>query len=389
MTWYEQEDIEPLFREMLVGSVRPTTRAQVTARVTTVMARHTEKDLQQSLSSARLGRVLRQFMFPEVLALQLHAKPGTGSIYYNPAYVTHLLANAEQIARYNPAAFQHKAPKTAMSQSEAEVGNQPVAANAYALSMDSEMPQDALMIKVDWVPVEQGAASYYTEGKDLAKGFLESPTGNFDLIMFPNSNKPFTYQIATPQNRGGTARLVVVADERGKRWALMGMHIASKVRRTWVWITFMWLAPSAPDWEADRPSFFTQYENDAEPWRTWPLHQYGMAVASDFRESDPAPGAAFDRVPEPNNIGPNSDLHAMATTLKDLAAAMKGLQWCANPFIEAGMSHTNCIGCHQGSPNEFLATTLTRARSTNVGDFSFSIASNRDTFIRVLRETRH
>jgi hypothetical protein len=78
----------------------------------------------------------------------------------------------------------------------------------------------------------------------------------------------------------------------------------------------------------------------------------------------------------------------MATTLKDLAAAMKGLQWCANPFIEVGMSHTNCIGCHQGSPSGFLATTLTRARSTNVGDFSFSIASNRDTFIRVLRETR-
>jgi hypothetical protein len=185
--------------------------------------------------------VLRQFTFPDVVALQLHAKPGTGSIYYNPAYVTHLLANAEQIARYNPAAFQHKAPKAPGTQGEAEVANQPVAANAYALSMDSEMPPDALMIKVDWVPVEQGADSYYTEGKDLAKGFLESPTGNFDLIMV--SNKPFTYKIATPQYRSGAARLIVVADERGKQWALMGMHIASKVRMTWVWITFMWLAP--------------------------------------------------------------------------------------------------------------------------------------------------
>ena len=196
MTWYEQEDIEPLFREMLAGATRPMTHAQATARVAAVMAKHTEKDLQQSLSSARLGRVLRQFTFPEVVA-QLHAKPGTGSIYYNPAYVTHLLANAEQIARYNPAAFQHKAPKAPGTQGEAEVANQPVAANAYALSMDSEMPPDALMIKVDWVPVEQGADSYYTEGKDLAKGFLESPTGNFDLIMV--SNKPFTYKIATPQ----------------------------------------------------------------------------------------------------------------------------------------------------------------------------------------------
>jgi hypothetical protein len=386
MTWYEQEDIEPLFREMLAGSVRLTTRAQVAARVSTVMGKHTEKDLQRSLSSARLGRVLRQFTFPEFAALQLHAKPGTGSIYYNPAYVTHLLANAEQIARYDPAAFQHRAPKTQRAQGEAEIANLPVAANAYALSMNSEMPADALMIKVDWVPVEQGAASYYTEGKNLAKGFLESPTGNFDLIV--SQGKLFTYKIATPEYRSGAARLIVVSDEQGKKWALMGMHIASKVRRTWVWITFMWLAPRAPNWEADRPAFFTQYENDPEPWRTWPLHQYGMAVASDFRESDPAPGAAFDRVPEANHIGPNSDLHEMATSLKDLAAAMKGLQWCANPFIEVGMSHTNCIGCHQGSPNEFLATTLTKARSTNAGDFSFSIASNRETFIRVLRERR-
>ena len=118
MTWYEQEDIEPLFREMPAGAPRPMTHAQATARVATVMARHTEKDLQQSLSSTRLGRVLRQFTFPEVVALQLHAKPGTGSIYYNPAYVTHLLANAEEIAHYNPAAFKHKASKTAAAQAE-------------------------------------------------------------------------------------------------------------------------------------------------------------------------------------------------------------------------------------------------------------------------------
>ncbi len=386
MTWYEQEDLELLFRQMLAASPRAVTAAQVTSTVTAVMAKHTTKDLQKSLSAARLGKTLRQFTFPEYTALKLHAKPGTGSIFYNPAYATHLLANAERIANYNSAAFQSARSRTLIVQPglPGTIGTTP--ANAYALSMDSEMPSDALMIKVDWVPVEQGAMSYYTEGKDLAKSFLESPTGKFDIIV--SGGKPFIYRIATPEKRDGAARLIVVSDEHGKKWALMAMHVASKVRRTWLWITMMWLAPRAPNWEADRPPFFTQYENDPEPWTTWPLHQYGMAVASDFRESDPAPWAPFDRVPEPDNIGPNSDLHAMATTLKDLAAAMNGLQWCANPFIEVGMSHTNCIGCHQGSPNEFLATTLTKARNTNVGDFSFSIASNREMFIRVLRERR-
>jgi hypothetical protein len=386
MTWYEQEDIEHLFREMLAEPLRPSTRVQVASRVSAVMARNATKDLQTSLSSARLGKVLRQFTFPEFLALRPHDKPGTGNIFYNPAYVRHLLANAERIANYEPAAFNHRTTGIQTSPGQVPQVNRAPPANAYALSMDSEMPSDALMIKVDWVPVEEGATPYFTDGKGLAKGFQESPTGNFDVVTFPDSSKPFTYGIDTPENRSGAARLIVVSDEKGKRWALMAMHIASKVRRTWLWITLMWQSPGDPRWEADKPEFFKQYAHDQEPWLTWPLYQYGMVVASDFTEGDPTPWAKFDRVPEPNSIGPNSDLHTMSQSLKDLAGAMKGLQWCANPYIEVGMSHTNCIGCHQGSPNEFLSSTLTKQRTTNVGDFSFSIATNRETFIRVMRE---
>ena len=386
MTWYEQEDLESLFRQVLADP-RPSTPAETASRVSAVMASNTEKDLQTSLSAARLGKVLRQFRFSGFRSLNTHAKPGTGSIFYNPAYVAHLLTNAERIAAYNSAAFHEKTSAIATAPRQTPQLTAPPPANAYALSMESEMPSDALMIKVDWVPVERGAIPYALDGQHLAGGFHESPTGNFDVITFPNSTKPFTYKIATPEYKSGAARLIVVSDETGKRWALMGMHIASKVKRTWLWITFMWVATGLHDWDADKPAFF-QDAHDPEPWYGWPLHQYGIAVASDFTEGDPAPWAAFDRVPETGGIGPNADLHDMSTSLKDLAAAMKGLQWSANPYIEAGMSHTNCIGCHQGSPNEFLATTLTRVRSTNVGDFSFSIATNRETFLRILRERR-
>src|SRR5262245_8966705 len=52
MTWYEQDDLERLFRKV-VADPRPSTPADVAARVSTVMARDNEKDLQTSLGSAR------------------------------------------------------------------------------------------------------------------------------------------------------------------------------------------------------------------------------------------------------------------------------------------------------------------------------------------------
>ena len=65
---------------------------------------------------------------------------------------------------------------------------------------------------------------------------------------------------------------------------------------------------------------------------------------------------------------------------------MKGYQWCANPYIETDMSRTKCIGCHQGSPIEANPGVLGKQINTNVGDFSFSIPTNREAFLKVLAE---
>src|SRR5580765_2601707 len=97
MTWYEEEDVARLYRELL--NRQNATRGDLDAAVDAVLNARPYKDLQGSLTSARLGKVLRQFTFPNIPPLGPNRKPATGVIYYNTAYVRHLLKNAEQISR--------------------------------------------------------------------------------------------------------------------------------------------------------------------------------------------------------------------------------------------------------------------------------------------------
>src|SRR6185436_3778954 len=108
MTWYEEQDIGPLYLALLSKQTNgrgASTPAQVRANVDAVLKEHPFKDLQTSLSSARLGKTLRQFTFPGMPRLAPHRKPATGVIYYNTAYVRHLLENAERIVSCDPTAF--------------------------------------------------------------------------------------------------------------------------------------------------------------------------------------------------------------------------------------------------------------------------------------------
>src|SRR5947209_19403957 len=96
MTWYEEQDVAQLYRELLNKQNRAATSAEVKANVDAVLKEHPFKDLQTSLNSVRLGKVLRQFTFPGIPSLSPNRKPATGTIYYNTAYVRHLLENADR-----------------------------------------------------------------------------------------------------------------------------------------------------------------------------------------------------------------------------------------------------------------------------------------------------
>src|SRR6185369_447430 len=67
LTWYEEEDIGPLYTELLNKQKNgrgASTPAEARANIDAVLREHPFKDLQTSLSSARLGKTLRQFTFP-------------------------------------------------------------------------------------------------------------------------------------------------------------------------------------------------------------------------------------------------------------------------------------------------------------------------------------
>jgi len=171
------------------------------------------------------------------------------------------------------------------------------------------------------------------------------------------------------------------------------MHIVKKNLRTWMW-TSIFEAGGKWNWGADKPEALTQQ------WS--PFVHYGMCTISNFRESDPAPWVAYDSKEE--------HLQSLADAIRAVAKVMQGAQWCSNPYIETNMAFGNCIGCHQGSTETFLPTTVFEAavrpanetldrlipetllRTTqiqlpfNTSDFSFSFATNRAAFQEAIRQ---
>lgn len=404
MSWYEQEDIEDLYKEMMNRQPRPTTHAQIAAAADAVMQQHSTKDLQASIYSARLAKVLRQFTFPEIKNLSNHVANGT--IYYNPSYVKHLLENVDNIkgcdlsksapgipAKCMPianeleglkaerAGLQQDLQKATAGQKQELVGeikqlNQQItkkqqqldqcaktaeAVNAgnFATCMDSEMPPDAFMIKANWAPY----VGHLT--KPLMGGHTGSDADEITGVLMTPSYGIFKFGSAAYASLG----MITVTDEKGKKWMLTGMHIASKSVRTWLWTSLFWGATSLShgSWAADEPTFFAQ---------NWPgVFDYGMCTVSGFQEGDPTPWSSYA---DGNDIG----TQPLADSLKAVAKVMNGTQWCANPFIENATARTNCVGCHQGSTESALLD-ITKKRNSNISDFSFSFATNRANFLKI------
>lgn len=398
MTWYEQEDIGPLYRELLRQQRGASTRAEVRANVEAVLKQHPLKDLHTSLSFARLSKPLRQFTFPGMPGLAPNRRPASGVIYYNTAYVRHLLENAERIINCDPSGFP-KLNFPGLSQAAGLLGidrssTQMLPAdpqNRWALCMDHEMPPDAIMIKANWTPIIKydSGNGYVDEHKidtssKMASTLSEYPSGTWIEIPWDEDAR----------TKGGIkADGFRVMDERGNEWELRGMHVVKKDLRTWTWTT-IFEAGGEWNWGADKPEALTK------EWA--PMAHYGMCTVSSFRESDPTPWAAYE--------GKDEHLQSLADVIRAVARVMRGAQWCSNPYIETNLAFGNCIGCHQGSTQTALPTTVfegavkpanqisdmlipeTLLKTTqmelpfNTSDFSFSFAINRATLQEVRRQ---
>jgi hypothetical protein len=401
MTWYEEQDVAQLYGELIrkQGMRSAVTPAEVSANVAAVLKEHPFKDLQTSLSSARLGKVLRQFTFPVIHSLSPNRKPGTGVVYFNTAYVRHLLGNAERIARCDASAFPKLSfPGSSQTGDLIGIDRLPLQLlpadpqNRWALCMDHEMPPEAIMIKVNWTPV----IGYDSAGYGYVDEHAIDTSANMASTL---SSLPAGWWIEVPWDENSRANGGIkavgfrVTDEKGKEWELRGMHIVKKNLRTWMW-TSIFEAGGKWNWGADKPEALTQ------EWS--PFVYYGMCTVSNFRESDPTPWAAYE--------GNDEHLQSLADALRAVAKVMQGAQWCSNPYIETNMAFGNCIGCHQGSTETVLPTTVFEAavkpvnesldrlipetllRTTqiqlpfNTSDFSFSFATNRSAFQEVIRQ---
>jgi hypothetical protein len=400
MTWYEEEDVGPVYKELLSkqtsrrGASMP---AEVRANVAAVLNEHPFKDLQTSLSSVRFGKVLRQFTFPGMPLLGPKRRPATGVIYYNTAFVRHLLENAERIVSCDPSALA-KLPGSSDAAGLFGIDRLPAQLppsdpqNHYALCMDHEMPTDAIMIKANWTPVTQYDSTgnphvdehRIDSSAKMATTLSAYPSGTWIEIPWDEDARA---------NGGIKAAGFRVTDERGKEWELRGMHVVKKNLRTWMWTT-IFEAGGEWNWGADKPEALTQ------EWT--PFVHYGMCTVSNFRESDAMPWAAYE--------GKDEHLQSLADAIKAVSKVMGGAQWCSNPYIETNLAFGNCIGCHQGSTETVLPTTVFEAvvkpanqvadmlipetllRTTqmelpfNTSDFSFSFAINRAALQEAIRQ---
>ncbi|HEY8224995.1 MAG TPA: hypothetical protein VIG25_06950 [Pyrinomonadaceae bacterium] len=385
ITWYEQEDIAQLYEQMLVRR-RSSPTVDPPLDATRALQQIAQKDLRLSLVSARLGKILRQFTFPEAPDLGPHRRMSTGVIFYSPAYVKHFLDNADRIADCDVGNLQKSISKPPSDPfrrspralaSPAEPSAEPK--NRYALCMDREMPTDAVMVKTAWAPVttrrvrrlvggvpeewiDAGFTDerYFSMGPEMAPQLLVPPAGRWIQHELTRAGSDYGQEPAW----GFT-----VTDERGQKWFLVGMHIAAKTVRTWLWISMFWTPDDQWGWRGDRPN---------ELSAGIPGYRYAMCVASDFTEGDPRPWQHYEYALDELARRQGRTFHAMADV-------MRGNQWCSNPFIERNMARGNCIGCHQGSPDSFLPTTLSKQRDYNISDFSFSFATNRDRLLEIRR----
>jgi hypothetical protein len=236
------------------------------------------------------------------------------------------------------------------------------------------------MIKTSWTPADQPVQGFPMDpdsfGKDLDQGTWL---------------KDETRQPSTDDD------IFTVADETGKLWRLVAMHIAAKQLRTWVWISLWWDWDAADAFGADHPHFLLE---------AWPsLWKYHMCIASGFVEGDSDPASFYrhvsekfqrrilgdeyyeDAIPEFDTPTPFPDLtEDLAEVLEVAQKAMEPAQWCANPFLEVDMAAGNCIGCHQGAPLDFRSSVFLQQRQYNVSDFSFSFATLADTIRKVDQE---
>jgi hypothetical protein len=298
------------------------TRDEIAREV--VAAGGNRKNLAPSLNPENFKQVLRQAKLaqdnPEALL-------GRGFTLFSPAFVEHLLGQAQGIEMCSARIPWNKAPPSPTQFSDCLM----------------EFPRAAVMVKTEWASLEPANPQVPFHATDAAAMQTLIRTGTWPA---PKSAP------VDPTN------IYMVESSDGTRFALKAIHFSTKDTREWTWITLWWSPDANSDFGEDRPASIARFNGGV--WS-----HYKMCVTTAFNEADPAPWSSFQAA-HPSLAGSIQATAHELETQKGPPPYDKITSWCSNPNLETqqGNGRTNCIGCHQYS-NTWNDSTN---RPTNFGD---------------------
>ncbi|PIU01180.1 MAG: hypothetical protein COT74_01360 [Bdellovibrionales bacterium CG10_big_fil_rev_8_21_14_0_10_45_34] len=182
--------------------------------------------------------------------------------------------------------------------------------NGYRCS-EVNFASSSIWVKAAWRRIDgESTFAHFPTNQRTLMSLNQSDTSNWqDVLEFteiPTPDKIFTVQTAS-----------------GSRFALVGMHIMSKVLKDWLWVTLWWSNEPDSDFGADRPQSLQEKSV---------LTNYKLCSVS-----------TFERLPH-GRVAKSLELAS-----DEAHSSSLGASWCSNPYIEQGEHNakTNCIGCHQ------------------------------------------
>ena len=177
---------------------------------------------------------------------------------------------------------------------------------------EQTLPRNSAIVKAQWFNARASFKSFDTNAASLQKIMNADDKSWTDLAALSPTPEPiFAVQV-------GKQRLL-----------LQALHLMTKEKKDWFWITAWWSPHPSSDFGADRPAFV----KDLGP--AW--QQYKICAVTSFRDEAEDLETLRERHP------------SLVAAFEAAQAGNPNLNWCSNPYIEQGTHNqkTNCIGCHQ------------------------------------------
>ncbi|MCX6129133.1 MAG: hypothetical protein NTX25_08750, partial [Proteobacteria bacterium] len=265
---------------------------------------------------------------------------GISKVYYSPMLVRSLVQ-------------QHKSLIACFSGA-----HRPMSHEEFPQCWDEDLGSSAVVVKAAWQNVKAPFFSYDTSAPSLEK-IMSQPSASWQDIAI---------QMAVPAS-------ILAAQLDNERVILPALHIMSRDRKDWLWVSVFWSNKPDDDFGEDRPA--------AVKALGAPFDQYKICVVASFE----------DEAEDLDELA----LHApqLVAAYRSAMAGNPGSSWCSNPYLEFGQHNqrSNCIGCHQfagtsakseailNEPSQFPSFGSRKERFNFPVDYIWSVAAGQESLL--------